>query len=94
MTVSVRRWVPPSLIPNRVVRYAVYGGALLYVVLALGTMEINWARIASGADRAARLFGGFLRPNFFARGEDIWIGLQESLTMAVTSTMVGIVISL
>ncbi len=94
MTVAARRWVPPSLIPNRMVRYAVYGGVLLYVVLALGTMEVNWARIASGADRAARLFGGFLRPNFLARGEDIWIGLQESLTMAVTSTMVGIVISI
>ena len=94
MTVTARRWVPPSLIANPVLRYAVYGGALLYVALALGTMDVNWARIAAGADRAIRLFSGFLRPDFVSRGGDIWIGLQESLTMAITSTMVGIVVSI
>ncbi|MGE0223483.1 MAG: phosphonate ABC transporter, permease protein PhnE [Acetobacteraceae bacterium] len=91
---ATRHWVRPALIANPALRWAVYGGAILYVALALGSMEVNWARIAVGAERAVRLFGGFLRPDFVSRSGDIWIGLQESLTMAVTSTMVGIVISI
>lgn len=94
MSIVARRWTPPSLIANPALRWTVYGGVVLYAVLALGTMEVNWTRIAQGAERAFRLFSGFLRPDFFSRGEDIWIGIQESLTMAITSTMVGIVISI
>ena len=91
---TARTWSPPPLIANPVLRWAIYGGALLYLLLALGSIEVNWTRIAQGADRAARLLGGFLRPDFITRGEDIWIGLQESLTMALTATMVGIAISI
>lgn len=94
MTVAVRRWRPPPLIANPLVRYAVFGGAAIYVALALGSMEVNWARIAAGAERAVRLLGGFLRPDFVSRGSDIWIGLLESITMAVTATMAGIVVSI
>jgi len=92
--VTARTWSPPPLIASPMLRWAVYGGALLYLVLAAGSIEVNWARIAQGAERAARLLGGFLRPDFVSRGEDIWIGLQESLAMALTATMVGIVISI
>jgi len=89
-----RAWSPPPLIASPVLRWAVYGGALLYLALALGSIEVNWTRIAQGAERALRLFSGFLQPDFVTRSEDIWIGIQESLTMAITATMVGIVISI
>jgi len=89
-----RRWSPPPLIANPWLRWAIYGGAILYLALAIGSVEVNWTRIAQGADRAIRLFSGFLQPDFISRGEDIWLGLEESLTMAVTSTMLGIVISI
>lgn len=91
---TARIWSPPPLIANPVLRWAIYGGALLYLLLAIGSIEVNWTRITQGAERAARLLSGFLRPDFITRGEDIWIGLQESLTMALTATMVGIVISI
>lgn len=94
MTVAVRRWSPPPMIANPVLRWAVYAGVVLYVVVSFGSVEINWTRIVQGTDRALRLFSGFLRPDFASRGEDIWIGIQESLTMAITATMVGIVISI
>ena len=82
------------MIANPALRWAVYAGVVLYVAVSFGSVEINWTRIAQGAERALRLFSGFLKPDFVSRGEDIWVGIQESLTMAITATMVGIVISI
>ena len=94
MTAAVRRWSPPPMIANPALRWAVYAGVVLYVAVSFGSVEVNWIRIAQGAERALRLLSGFLKPDFVSRGEDIWIGIQESLTMAITATMVGIVISI
>lgn len=92
--VPARRWSPPPLIASPLLRYALYCGVALYLVLALGTVEINWARISEGADRAVRLFAAFLQPDFTSRWGDIQSGLLESLTMTVTSTIVGVAISI
>jgi phosphonate transport system permease protein len=88
-----RRWTPPPLIANRVLRYVIYGGVALYLVVAFGTVELNWARMSEGVVRAGRLFAGFLQPDFTSRWDDIQAGLLESLTMTVTSTIVGIILS-
>jgi phosphonate transport system permease protein len=88
------RWRPPPLIASPALRIAVYGGALLYLLAALATMEVNWPRVAEGVPRAIRLFSGFLRPDFASHGPDIWVGLQESITMTVTASVVGVVISI
>jgi phosphonate transport system permease protein len=87
-------WRRPPLIASPVWRYGLYAAALVYLVLAVGSLEFNWARISEGGARAARLFAGFLHPNFTARGSDILQGMQESLTMTVSATVVGILLSL
>lgn len=89
-----RRWRPPPLIANPWLRWAVYGGAALYLAAALGTVEINWTRLAEGLPRAWRLFEGFLAPDFATRWDDIRVGLLESLTMTLTSTVVGVLLSI
>jgi len=89
-----RRWSPPPLIARPLLRYAIYGGVALYLVLALSTVEVNWTRISEGAERAVRLFAAFLQPDFTSRWGDIRDGLLESLTMTVTSTIVGVAISI
>lgn len=86
-------WRRPPFIPSAALRWAIYGGALAYVVLATASVEVNWARLAEGAVRAGRLFAAFLEPNFTSRFDDILLGMQESLTMTVTSTVVGILLS-
>lgn len=89
-----RRWRrPPVLIKSRARRYALYAGAFIYLVLAIGSLEINWQRAYEGLDRGARFVEGFLVPDFTSRRRDIVKGLIESLTMTVTSTVVGILIS-
>jgi phosphonate transport system permease protein len=93
-TAPRRQWKrPPLFIQNRTLRWAIYGGALLYLVLAIGSVEVNWTRVYEGLERGWRFIQGFLVPDFISRWNDIWIGLVESLTMTVTSTVVGILIS-
>jgi phosphonate transport system permease protein len=91
---AARQWTAPPLIRNPALRIAIYGGALLYLTLALATIDVNWARVTEGIARAGRLLAGFLHPDFVSRWSDISLGLGESLTMTVTSTAVGIVISI
>ena len=87
-------WRRPPLIKSGLLRFAIYGGALLYVVVAVGAIDVNWARLSEGVARGGRLLAGFLQPNFTDRWSDIAIGIQESLTMTVTSTVVGILLSI
>ena len=88
-----RRWRRPPLIASRPLRWAVYGGALVYLAAAISTVDVNWLRVWEGLDRGARFVQGFLVPDFVTRSRDIWQGMVESLTMTVTSTVVGVAIS-
>ncbi|OYX66120.1 MAG: phosphonate ABC transporter, permease protein PhnE [Rhizobiales bacterium 32-66-11] len=88
-----RRWRPLPFIANPWLRYALLAGAALYLALALGSIEVNWARLSDGWARGLRFVSGFLEPNFSRRWDDIVQGMIESLTMTVTSTVAGIAIS-
>jgi phosphonate transport system permease protein len=88
-----RRWRPSPFIANPWLRYALFAGAALYLALALGSIEVNWARLSDGWARGLRFVSGFLEPNFSRRWDDIVQGMIESLTMTVTSTVAGIAIS-
>ena len=90
----MRVWRPPPLIASRGLRWAIYLGALAYAVLAIGTLEVNWARAAEGLSRGVRFIAGFFPPDFVSKREDILEGLMESLTMTVVSTAIGIVLSI
>jgi len=87
-------WRRPPFIANPWLRWALYLGALAYLVLALGSMDVNWVRLAEGFSRGWRFIQGFLQPNFAARAEDIAIGLQESISMTVCATVAGIALSI
>jgi phosphonate transport system permease protein len=90
-----RRWKrPPMIVRDWRWRLALQIGAAAYLVAALGTLDVNWTRIAAGAERGWRFVQGFLTPDFVSRWRDIEIGLIESLTMTVTSTIVGVAISI
>ena len=89
-----RRWRrPPVLIADARLRYAVYGGALVYLALAIASVDVNWLRIYEGLERGWRFIQGFLAPDFTTRGRDIRQGMVESLTMTLTSTVAGVLIS-
>ncbi|HSH49725.1 MAG TPA: phosphonate ABC transporter, permease protein PhnE [Halomonas sp.] len=88
------RWRrPPTLIRDPRWRWALRVGALGYLVLALGALELDAARIAEGLERGAHFLRGFLQPDFTSRWRDIQQGLIESLTMTLTATVAGILLS-
>ncbi len=84
---------PPVFFESAPLRYSLYALALLWFVLAIGTVDVNWSRVAEGMDRGWRFVKGFLTPDFTSRWKDISAGLIESLTMTLTSTVVGIVLA-
>ncbi|WP_281684292.1 phosphonate ABC transporter, permease protein PhnE [Thalassobaculum salexigens] len=89
-----RGWKRPSFIKRPWLRWALYGGGLLYLVLAVASVEVNWVRVWEGLERGQRFIEGFLVPDFTSRWEDILQGMEESLTMSVTATVVGVLISI
>ena len=84
---------PPQIIKDRRWRLILQIGIVIYLILAVGTVEVNWARVYEGLERGERFIMGFLQPDFTSRWRDISQGLIESLTMTLTSTVVGVAIS-
>ncbi len=91
---AVRRWQKPPLIKSPLLRWALWLGAGIYLALAFGTMDVNWSRAAEGIPRGARFISGFFPPDFISSWDEILAGLNESIWMTVTSTVVGIAISI
>ena len=93
-TARARRWRrPPVLVKSRAWRWGLGIGALVYLALALSTVTVDWGRVAEGMERGWRFVQGFLAPDFTTRWRDISQGLVESLTMTLTSTVAGILLS-
>lgn len=90
-----RRWRrPPMMITDWRWRYGLLALALVYLVVGLGTVDVNVERVMRGMERGLRFVEGFLFPDFTTRRVDIVQGFIESLTMTFTSTVVGVLISI
>jgi len=85
---------PPQIIKDRTWRIGLQIAILVYLVLAIGTLEVNWERVIVGLERGQRFIMGFLQPDFTSRWNDIYRGLIESLTMTLTSTVIGVILSI
>ncbi|MDX1737990.1 MAG: phosphonate ABC transporter, permease protein PhnE [Alphaproteobacteria bacterium] len=89
-----KRWDRPPMIKRAWIRYIVYIGVPLYLVLSLGSMDVNWTRVSEGLERGPDFIMSFSSPDFVTRWADIYEGIVESMVMALTSTVVGIAISI
>lgn len=86
-------WRKPPFIQRAWLRRLLWLGAIVYLVLALATLNVNWARVAEGLGRGWRFIQAFIQPDFVSRYGDIIQGFQESLTMALTSTALGLALA-
>jgi phosphonate transport system permease protein len=89
-----RTWKRPPFITNPKLRWALWLGAAVYLALAFGTLEINWSRVVDGLPRGQRFVAAFFPPDFLSRWEEIFEGIYESLWMTVTSTVIGVALSI
>lgn len=87
------QWRRPPLIREAHWRWLLYGAVVLYLVLGIGALDIDWARLSEGWTRGLRFLAGFAQPDFVSRWDDIASGLLESLTMTLTATLVGILLA-
>jgi len=87
-------WRKQAFIKRGWLRWLMGVGALIYLVAAISSIEVNWSRVYEGLDRGAAFIASFARPDFVSRSSDIWHGMLESIIMTVTSTVVGIAISI
>ncbi len=90
---TIRRWKRPPFIANPTLRWGIWVGSAIYLALALGTMEVDWNRVTEGALRGQRFIASFFPPDFTSRWESIVDGIMESLWMTITSTVIGIILS-
>ncbi|EJC61957.1 phosphonate ABC transporter, ATPase subunit [Alcaligenes faecalis subsp. faecalis NCIB 8687] len=86
---SSSHWRKPPFIERAWLRRSLYAAALLYLLLALSSLEVNWSRVAEGLSRGLAFVSAFLQPDFTSRNTDIIQGFIESLTMTLTSTALG-----
>lgn len=88
-----RRWRKQPFIQSPVKRWSIYIGAVVYLALAVGSLEIRWQRIWEGVPRAFEFMLAFFTPDFVSRAEDIYQGFLESLAITGASTVFGLLIS-
>ena len=91
---SMRMWRPPPLVKRAWLRWLLWLAAACYLAVALGTIEVNWARVWDGLPRGGRFLAAFFPPDFTTRWEDIYPGILESIWMTIVSTVIGILISI
>ena len=97
MTAAVaarRTWTKPPFIKDARLRWAIGIGVAAYLAAAFGTMEVNWGRVIDGLPRGRQFVAAFFPPDFASRWSEIVDGIYESLWMTVTSTVIGILISI
>jgi phosphonate transport system permease protein len=88
------RWKKPPLVKSDALRWGMIVCAVIYAVLAVNSIEVNWARVYEGLDRGWKFIVAFASPDFGSRATDIREGMLESVIMTVASTVVGIAISI
>lgn len=88
-----RTWKPPPLIRSSRLRWALIAGTIAYLLVALGSIDVNWSRVADGGPRALRFILAFFPPDFTSRGGAIVTGVLESLWMTVAATAVGVALA-
>src|SRR5699024_8850238 len=79
------QWKRPQFFENPVVRWAVPILSLAYLVWAISTLEISWARVSAGIPRAIRIFGNAWPPDFSRQGLII-SGFLESIQIALLAS--------
>ena len=92
-TATHRVWRKPPLISNPITRWVVILGSAVYLITVIGSLKINWLRAWEGLPRGGEFVLSFLTPDFTTRWTDISIGIMESLTMTVVSTVLGVMLS-
>ncbi|MCC5888311.1 MAG: phosphonate ABC transporter, permease protein PhnE [Gammaproteobacteria bacterium] len=90
---SARVWRRPPMIADPRLRWGLSLAVVVYLILAVGSLEVNWQRVAEGLERGAAFAAALFTPDFSSRGADILEGFLESLAMTFVSTTLGLLLA-
>lgn len=86
-------WRPPHFIQNPVYRHGLTLLIFAYLAWSLGTLEVDWGRVAQGIPRAGDILGRMFPPDF-SRWELLTKGLLESIQMALAASFFGMLLGI
>ncbi len=89
-----KAWKKPPFIKKPWLRWGLLILSVVYLVLAISSVEVDWSRVYIGLERGARFVTAFANPDFSSQWENISEGMYESIVMTVASSVVGIAISI
>ncbi|HJP51358.1 MAG: phosphonate ABC transporter, permease protein PhnE [Pseudomonadales bacterium] len=87
-------WRPPSFIESSMLRWTLGLMMAVYLSIAVGSLDVNWSRLAEGMQRGGWFLAAFTSPDFTSQSRDILLGLEESLTMTLAATVIGVLLSI
>ncbi|MDH5750089.1 MAG: phosphonate ABC transporter, permease protein PhnE [Rhodospirillales bacterium] len=85
-------WHTIKLIENPVYRYGLVTLAVAYVFWSVGSLDIDWPRVAHGLPRAGDMFARMFPPDF-SRWELLSRELLVSVQMALAASLFGMVLA-
>ena len=68
-------WDKPPFISNSLLRWGIIVGAIIYLIAAIASMEINPQRLMEGIPRGQRFIASFFPPNFADNRGVVWDGI-------------------
>ena len=63
-----RPWRKPPLIQRAWLRNGLAIGAIVYLALAIWSIDVDWQRVYEGLDRGVQFIAAFTSPDFATRG--------------------------
>jgi len=92
-THAATTWRPPKMVANPAIRHAITGTAVLYLIWSIGSLEVDWSRVASGFPRAGDMLVRMFPPDFSRSGLLIR-GVLESVEMALAASFFGMILAI
>ncbi len=87
------QWQPIRMIENPLIRQGLILLAVVYLFWSVGTLDLNWSRMADGLPRAKNMMVRMIPPDF-SRGQLLARGILESVQMALTATFLGMILAI
>ncbi|MEE8350653.1 MAG: phosphonate ABC transporter, permease protein PhnE [Rhodospirillales bacterium] len=84
---------PPTFITNPNMRFAAWVLLAAYLVWSVGSLEMDWARVAKGLPRAGDMLSRMVPPDF-SRQSLLIRGIVESLEMAFAASFIGMILAI
>lgn len=87
------QWEPNRMIETPLIRHGLTLLALAYLFWSVGTLDMDWSRVADGLPRAKNMMVRMIPPDF-SRMQLLVRGILESVQMALTATFLGMILGI